>query len=70
MFGAEAQFCGTAGGRFVDNDAPIVIPSGDKFLAFATAQVSMALTTISARLVLVGLPLLLRSARCGALAHA
>jgi hypothetical protein len=49
-----------------------VIPSGDLFLSLPqrARTVFMAPTTISIGLVLVGLPLLLRSARCGELAHA
>ena len=77
MFAAVAYFWdgalyGTEWRRRVDNGAPVVITSGDLFPAFAPVQVTslMALTTISALLeVLVGLALL-RSAGCGALAHA
>jgi len=58
-----------AQGRLRLHDAPIVITSGDISFAFAPAKVPMARSTIGTRLVLVGLPLLLRAQRCGALAH-
>ena len=74
MFGADAYF-----GRFpaapirvirVDNGAPVVITSVELLLLLQPHKFSiMTRTTTSAALVLVGLTLL-RSARCGALAHA
>ena len=78
MFAAAAHFWdgtlyGTEWRGRVDNGALVVITSGDLILALShpvPSQDLMALTTTSALLeVLVGLALL-RSARCGALAHA